>query len=89
MAKKPIDVTQPPKPRAVEAAYKLAKERYGALGVDADKAVRAALRVPISVQCWQADDVAGLETHEGALDGGGIQATGNYPGAARTGDEIR
>jgi len=51
--------------------------------------VRAALRVPISVQCWQADDVAGLETHDGALDGGGIQATGNYPGAARTGDEIR
>ncbi len=78
-----------PKDAQVEAAYALAKERYAELGVDADKAVRAALRIPISVQCWQADDVAGLEVHEGSLDAGGIQATGNYPGAARTGDEIR
>jgi len=45
--------------------------------------------VPISVHCWQADDVKGLEVHEGELDSGGLQATGNYPGAARTGDEIR
>ena len=89
MAKRAVDVTKPPTARQVEAAYRLARERYAALGVDADKAVRRALRVPISVQCWQADDVAGLEAHEGALDGGGIQATGNYPGAARTGDEIR
>ena len=89
MAKKAIDVTQAPKARQVEAAYKLARERFAALGVDAGKAVCAALRIPISVQCWQADDVAGLETHDEALDGGGIQATGNYPGAARTGDEIR
>lgn len=73
----------------VESAYQLAKERYAAIGIDTAKAVKAALAVPISVQCWQADDVVGLEVHEGALDGGGIQATGNYPGAARTGDEIR
>ncbi|NQT85425.1 L-rhamnose isomerase [bacterium] len=89
MAKRPIDVTQPPKPRQVEAAYKLARERFAALGVDTDKAIRAALRTPISVQCWQADDVAGLEVHDEAVSGGGIQATGNYPGAARSGDEIR
>jgi L-rhamnose isomerase len=89
MARRTIDVTEPPKPRQIEAAYRLARERFAALGVDTDRAIRAALRASISVQCWQADDVAGLETHDEALDGGGIQATGNYPGAARTGDEIR
>ena len=89
MAKRTIDVTKPPTARQVEAAYKRARERYAALGVNTDRAVRTALRVPVSVHCWQADDVAGLEAHEGSLDGGGIQATGNYPGAARTGDEIR
>ena len=78
-----------PKGPRVEAAYRLAKDRYAALGIDTDRAVKTAMAVPISVQCWQADDVAGLEVHEGALDGGGIQATGNYPGAARNGDEIR
>ncbi|UCH36757.1 MAG: L-rhamnose isomerase [Armatimonadota bacterium] len=71
------------------AAYNIAKERYAALGINTDRAVRAVLRVPISVQCWQADDVRGLEAAAGALDSGGLQATGNYPGAARTGDEIR
>ena len=75
--------------RRIEAAYGLAKERYAAVGIDSDRAVRAALAIPISVQCWQADDVRGLEVHEGALDSGGIQATGSHPGAARNGDEIR
>jgi len=89
MPKKAIDVTQPPRPAQVRAAYKLARERFAALGVNADRAVRAALAIPISVQCWQADDVRGLEAHEGTLDSGGLQATGNYPGAARNGDEIR
>ena len=89
MPKRAVDVTQPPKAAQVEAAYKLARDRFAALGVDADKAVRAALAIPISVQCWQADDVRGLEPREGAVDSGGLQATGNYPGAARTGDEIR
>ncbi|HPD14861.1 MAG TPA: L-rhamnose isomerase [Planctomycetota bacterium] len=89
MPKKALDVTQPPKAAHVRAAYKLARERFAALGVDADQAMRAALAIPISVQCWQADDVRGLEVHEGAVDSGGLQATGNYPGAARNGDEIR
>jgi len=89
MARRQVDVTHPPTARQVEAAYRQARERFAAVGVNAERAVRAALRLPVSVQCWQADDVVGLEAHEGALDGGGIQATGDYPGAARTGDEIR
>ncbi len=78
-----------PDKRSVESAYRIAKARFAELGVDTEKAVKQALAVPISVQCWQGDDVSGLEVKQGALDGGGIQATGNYPGAARNGDEIR
>ncbi len=70
-------------------SYDDARERYAEVGVEAEAAIQTALDTPISTHCWQADDVAGLEAHEEALDGGGIQATGNYPGAARTGDEIR
>jgi len=70
-------------------AYAPAQDRFAEVGVDAEAAIRAALAVPISVHCWQADDVGGLEVREGATDSGGLQATGNYPGAARTGDEIR
>jgi len=80
---------RPLNPREVEAAYRIARERFAAIGVDADRAVRAVLAVPISVQCWQADDVRGLEGVTDGGDSGGIQATGNYPGAARNGDEIR
>jgi len=69
--------------------YQAARECYAEVGVDADAAVKTVLGLPISVQCWQADDVRGLERHEDAIDSGGIQATGNYPGVARTGDEIR
>lgn len=84
-----VAATKAPTTRAIESAYKLAQARYAALGLNTDRAISAALAVPISVQCWQADDVAGLEVKQGALDGGGIQATGNYPGKARSGDEIR
>ncbi|HTS17737.1 MAG TPA: L-rhamnose isomerase [Verrucomicrobiae bacterium] len=70
-------------------AYLRAKEVYAALDVDADAAIATALAVPISLHCWQADDVAGLESGSGAVDSGGIKATGNYPGRARNGDEIR
>jgi L-rhamnose isomerase len=76
-------------PRQISAAYDIARERYAAFGVDTERAVNRVLGVPISVQCWQADDVRGLEGASGARDTGGIQATGNYPGAARNGDEIR
>ena len=62
---------------------------YADLGIDPNKAVEAALAVPISIHCWQADDVAGLESGAAAADSGGIKSTGNYPGKARNGDEMR
>jgi len=89
MPRRRTDPTAAPSEKQIEKAFRAASERYAALGVDADRAVRTALSIPISIHCWQADDVRGLETHEGPLDTGGLQATGNYPGAARTGDEIR
>jgi len=69
--------------------YVSAQRRYADIGVDADAAIRAALRVPLSLHCWQTDDVAGFETKPDGLSGGGIMATGNYPGRARNGDEAR
>ena len=72
----------------VERAYELAREAYRAFDVDAENAIRAALAVPISIQCWQGDDVTGFEEASG-LGRGGILATGNYPGRARDGDELR
>ncbi|HBF33847.1 TPA: L-rhamnose isomerase, partial [Candidatus Sumerlaeota bacterium] len=73
---------------SISQAYALAKERYAALGVDVDKAVEAVLDIPISIHCWQGDDVAGFENPEAGLSGG-IQATGNYPGKASTPEELR
>ncbi|HUW61151.1 MAG TPA: L-rhamnose isomerase [Candidatus Bathyarchaeia archaeon] len=61
---------------------------YGRYGVSTEKALERLGRIPISLHCWQGDDVAGLE-NTGAAASGGIQATGNYPGKARTGDELR
>jgi len=70
-------------------AYALARKAYAALGVDAEAAIRTALAIPISLHCWQGDDVTGFEVKPGGLDSGGIMATGNYPGRARNGDELR
>lgn len=69
-------------------SYELAKERYAALGVDTDKALDSLKNTPISLHCWQTDDVIGFETPDGVLSGG-IQTTGNYPGRARNIDEVR
>ncbi len=69
-------------------SYSLAKEQYAAYGVDTDAAIEKALSIPISLHCWQGDDVSGFENPTGALTGG-IQATGNYPGKARTAQELR
>ena len=69
-------------------SYELAKERYAALGVDTDKALDTLNNTPISLHCWQTDDVIGFETPDGVLSGG-IQTTGNYPGRARNIDEVR
>lgn len=71
----------------ITKAYEMAKERYAAIGVDTDKAIELLEKTPISLQCWQADDVMGFE-NDTALTGG-IQATGNYPGRARDIDELR
>src|SRR5262245_24927720 len=75
-------------PAATERAFELAKERYGAQGVDVERALAVLHGTAISLHCWQGDDVGGLESDAG-LTGGGIQATGNYPGKARTPDELR
>ncbi|RIJ46634.1 L-rhamnose isomerase [Maribellus luteus] len=72
----------------IKKAYELAKERYAALGVDADAAIEKMKGVNISLHCWQTDDVGGCEVKHGELSGG-IQATGNYPGKATTIEEIR
>ena len=72
-----------------DSAYSRARERYAEYGVDTDDAIAQALAQPISLHCWQADDVAGFETKPEGLDGGGIMATGNYPGRARNGAEAR
>ena len=71
----------------IEKNYQIAKERYATLGIDTDKALETLEKTPISLHCWQADDVVGFERNE-ALSGG-IQTTGNYPGRARNIDELR
>ena len=65
-------------------SYKSALEHYAALGVDTEAALKSLEAVPISLHCWQGDDVGGFEKADATLSGGGIQATGNYPGKART-----
>ena len=75
------------KTESIENAYAYAKERYAAVGVDTDKTIELLKRTPISLHCWQADDVIGFERNETLS--GGIQTTGNYPGRARNIEEVR
>lgn len=72
----------------IQPAYALAKERYAALGVDTEAALNRLEHISISLHCWQGDDVGGFENPGGDLTGG-IAATGNYPGKARTAEELR
>ena len=72
----------------IEKTYHLAKQRYAEHGVDVEAALERLGRIAISMHCWQGDDVGGFETVDG-LTGGGIVATGSYPGKARTADELR
>jgi L-rhamnose isomerase len=72
----------------IRSRYREARRRYAALRVDAEAAIRRALAVPISIQCWQGDDVAGFE-HLSDAPGGGLLATGSHPGRARNGEELR
>jgi L-rhamnose isomerase len=75
-------------PNNIEKSFSLAKERYAGLGVDVNRALKILEKIPISLHCWQGDDVGGFENFGGTL-GGGLVATGNYPGKARTPQELR
>ncbi|MBV7597451.1 L-rhamnose isomerase [Aeromonas sp. sia0103] len=72
----------------IETAFALAKQQYAALGVDVNQALATLATIPVSMHCWQGDDVGGFEAEAGDLTGG-IQATGNYPGKARNATELR
>jgi len=72
----------------INTSYELAKEQYAAFGVNTDAVLKKMATVPISLHCWQGDDVGGFEAKGDSL-GGGLAVTGNYPGKARTPDELR
>lgn len=73
---------------SIEQAWELAKQRFAAVGVDVDAALTRLDTLPVSMHCWQGDDVTGFESPDAVLTGG-IQATGNYPGKARNAAELR
>lgn len=73
---------------SAEKAYSHIKELYAAMGVDTDAAIKRVSEIPVSMHCWQGDDVRGFENPDGDLTGG-IQTTGNYPGRARTIEQLK
>jgi len=73
----------------VNPAYLSAQDTYAACGVDTEAALATLAATPVSIHCWQGDDVGGFERAGATLDGGGIQVTGSYPGKARTLAELR
>lgn len=73
--------------KTIVAAYEEAKKVFAEYGIDTEKAMEAADKIPVSMHCWQGDDVIGFDG-TGSLDGG-IQTTGNYPGRARSAEELR
>ncbi|HVN57391.1 MAG TPA: L-rhamnose isomerase [Bacteroidales bacterium] len=77
------------KKATIEKSYALAKEQYAAFGIDPDAVLNELNKLDISLHCWQTDDVGGFERAGAELGGGGIQVTGNYPGKARTIDQMR
>lgn len=72
----------------IKKTYEMAREQYAGLGIDTEAAMKVLAKISISLHCWQGDDVNGFENPDAGLSGG-IQATGNYPGRARNGDELR
>lgn len=78
-----------PKKGLGRSAYVEARTRYAEWGVDTDAAIRAALAVPVSMHCWQVDDVGGFEVKEAPVGGGGLLATGHHSGRARDAGEAR
>lgn len=75
--------------KTLEKAYEIAKDKYAEIGIDTDKAIEQLKTIPISIHCWQGDDVGGFEQVGGKELSGGIQVTGNYPGKATTIDQLR
>ena len=76
------------KESVIKSAYEAAKEQYAGLGIDTEKVLKQLESISLSLHCWQTDDVLGFENPEGGLSGG-IAATGNYPGRARTIGEVK
>ena len=72
----------------IEQSFQLARERYAGLDVDVASALKSLAAISISLHCWQGDDICGFEKLGTAL-GGGLAITGNYPGKARTPEELR
>ncbi|HWE00794.1 MAG TPA: L-rhamnose isomerase [Tepidisphaeraceae bacterium] len=75
-------------PGHVRDSFAIARERYAEIGVDVKRAIECLAAIPISLHCWQGDDIAGFEK-SGADLGGGLAVTGNYPGKATTPDQLR
>ncbi len=73
----------------IAGAYEQAKNQYAQLGVNTDEVLEKLKNIKISLHCWQTDDVGGFESPDAELGGGGIQVTGNYPGKARTIEQLR
>src|SRR6266481_4437318 len=88
MSRMNVQDTMPGNANRVEQAFNLTRERYAALDVDVGRALKSLATIPVSLHCWQGDDLGGFDPGAGAL-GGGLVATGNYPGKARTPDELR
>ena len=78
-----------PNVNSIRKSYELAREQYAAMGVDTELVLRTLAGVSLSLHCWQGDDVGGFEKPAAALSGGGIQVTGNFPGKARSIEELR
>ena len=81
-------MTKAPNDAQINKAFDVAKERYAAFDVDVNEAINLLRQIPISLHCWQGDDVGGFEDPDRGLSGG-IMATGNYPGKARSIAELR
>ena len=73
----------------VNQVYEYAKDSYALYGVDTDDVLNKIDDIQVSIHCWQGDDVTGFEKDVDGLSGGGIMATGNYPGRAKNGEELR
>ena len=75
--------------KEIISGYENAKTKYAQIGVNTEEVLDRLAQIPLSLHCWQGDDLGGFETPDAKLSGGGIQATGNYPGKARTVEELR